>query len=54
MDDYRDVERARLALLEKIILDAGLRLPGIYEGLHGKELREHERKMLNRILGKEG
>lgn len=43
MDDYRDVERFYRLSLEKIILDAGLKLPGIYGlPLSRKEYNEIE------------
>ena len=45
MDNYSAGEERYLALLEQMILDAGLTLPGVYEGLHGKELKEHQQRI---------
>jgi len=45
MDDYGDVKEAYVALLEHIILNAGLKLPGVYEGLYGKDGMRHRQRV---------
>lgn len=45
MDDYRDVDEAHKLLLEKMILDLGMRLPDVYDGLYRRAAKEHNRRV---------
>ena len=46
MDNYSDVNDRYVASLEKLILDAGLKLPSIYGfAMTARELREHQRQV---------
>lgn len=53
MDNYRDVDDAYRARIEEIILDAGLVLPVLYDGLHNKvKMEEHNRRVNEYRYGK--
>jgi len=53
MDNYGDVKEAHQALLEKIILDAGLKLPDIYDGIYDKKALAAHNKRVNQLRNPE-
>lgn len=53
MDDHSADTERYIALLEKMLLDAGIELPDDpYAGLYGDELKAHQKRMRERSWAK--